>query len=275
MSPGQQTMGFIVNTCIEVYKRLKRRFTPQLRHSQYAYKETLEAYIHPRVRWLDAGCGHGIFPDLMKERGGSLVARSGFVVGMDCDCPSLWANRVVHSLVAGDLSAMPFRDSSFDLVSANMVVEHLSETDSFGQALYRVLKPGGVFIFHTPNYLHYQTVLSSLMPQRHKNKLIKWLEGRDENDVFPTRYRWNTAKAIHKLAERNGFAVKELKLVNSNPETFRLGPVVLLEFFLIWLTEWPPLRALRSNLVVVLEKRAAAVAPPLKRADVQAGRPSA
>lgn len=264
-------MGFIVDTTNKLYRGLKRILTPGLRHSQYVYQETLEQYVHPRVRWLDAGCGHGVFPSWMKERGNSLVARSAFVVGLDCDCPSLWENRVVHSLVAGDLSVLPFRESSFDLVSANMVVEHLSETDGVGQALYRVLKPGGVFIFHTPNYLHYQTILASLIPQRLKYQLIQWIEGRDEKDAFPTHYRLNTAAAIQKMAQRNGFVVKEFKSVNSTPETFRLGPVVLLELFLIWVTEARAFQAWRSNLVVVLEKAQPAAPPLLETAGVKAG----
>jgi SAM-dependent methyltransferase len=259
-------MGFISDTTDALYRKWKHRLVPGLRHSQYAYKDALEEHLHPRTCWLDAGCGHGVFPSWMKERGESLVARCDFVVGMDCDCPSLWENRVVNALVAGDLGDLPFQAGSFDVVSANMVVEHLSEPDRVGQALHRVLKPGGVFIFHTPNYLHYQTVLASLIPQGLKYKLIEFLEGRAEKDAFPTFYRLNTVKAVRALANRQGFTVRDLRMVNSTPETFRLGPVaLLLEMLLIRLTEWRPLRAFRSNLVVVLEKRPGTTA-------VQAGR---
>jgi ubiquinone/menaquinone biosynthesis C-methylase UbiE len=259
-------VGTLVNSTIAVYRRLQRLLVPHLRHSQYVYEEALDAHVHAGLRWLDAGCGHGIFPSWKRDRGQSLVARAGFVVGMDCDCPSLWENRIVHSLVAGDLGKLPFPDSSFDMVSANMVVEHLSETDTVGQAVFQTLKPGGVFIFHTPNYLNYQTILASMIPQRLKYRLIHWLEQREEKDAFPTHYRLNTPGTIRRAAERNGFVVKELRLVNSTPELFRLGPVVLLELLLIWVTEWRIFRSFRSNIVVVLERPAGASAKPLRPA---------
>jgi SAM-dependent methyltransferase len=266
-------MAFISNTTNAFYRNWKDRLVPGLRHSQYAYKDVLEAHLHPRTRWLDAGCGHGVFPSWMKERGQSLVERCDFVVGLDCDCPSLWENQIVDALVAGDLSDLPFQADSFDVVSANMVVEHLSEPDRVGQALYRVLKPGGVFIFHTPNYLNYQTVLASLIPQRLKYKLIEFMEGRAEKDAFPTFYRLNTDRAVRQMAERQGFTVREVRRISSTPETFRFGPaVLLLEMLLIRVTDWRPFRAFRSNLVAVLEKPVKREQPRRETAAVQAGR---
>src|ERR1044071_4876903 len=120
-------MGSIKEGSHALYRKLKQRLVPQLRHSQYVYKDKLESYINPGVRWLDAGCGHGVFPDWMDERGASLVARSAVTVGIDCDCPSLWENRIVHHRVVGNLESLPFHDGAFDRVTANMVVEHLSD----------------------------------------------------------------------------------------------------------------------------------------------------
>ena len=253
-------MGSINKASHSLYRSLKPLLTPQLKHSQYVYKEKLESYTKPGVRWLDAGCGHGVFPDWMKERGASLVARSAVTVGIDCDCPSLWENRVVHHRVAGNLEDLPFPDDSFDLVTANMVVEHISNPERTGLSVNRVLKPGGLFIFHTPNYWNYQTILASLIPQGLKYKLIRFLENREEKDAFPTHYRVNSVRAIRRVAKRTGFAVRELDLVSCTPETFALGPVVILELLLIWIAEFRLFRQWRSNLVVVFEK----VASPRK-----------
>lgn len=247
-------MGSINKASLAVYRKLKQLLTPQLKHSQYVYKEKLDSYTKTGVRWLDAGCGHGIFPPWMKERGASLVARSAVTVGIDCDSPSLWENRIVHHRVAGNLEALPFPAGTFDLVTANMVVEHLEDPERVGLSVNRVLKPGGLFIFHTPNYLNYQTILASLIPQGLKNKLILFIEKREEKDVFPTHYRLNTEATIRRVANRTGFAVRDLDLVSSVPELFELGPVLILELLLIWIAEFRLFRHWRSSLVVVLEK---------------------
>src|SRR3981189_1555808 len=134
-------MGSIKKASFALYCRLHSLLTPQLRSSQYAYKSKLETYLRPGAKWLDAGCGHGIFPRWMKERGGSLVARSAVTVGIDCYCPNLRENGIVHHRVSGNLEDLPFPDSSFDFVTANMVVEHLENPEQVGRAVNRILKP--------------------------------------------------------------------------------------------------------------------------------------
>lgn len=239
---------------LSLYRKMHRVLTPQLKPSQYRYKDKLDHYLQQGTRWLDAGCGHGVFPRWMKERGDSLVARSSVTVGVDCYCPNLQQNRVVHHRVAGNLEELPFSNASFDVATANMVVEHLANPERVGRSVNRVLSPGGLFIFHTPNYWHYQTVLAGLFPQRVKETLIRLIEGRKEADVFPTHYRLNTPAMVQRLAVRTGFAVRDLDFVNSLPETLNFGPLWVIELLVIWILEFRPFRLLRSNLVVVLEK---------------------
>jgi hypothetical protein len=72
----------------------------------------------------------------------------------------------------------------------------------------------------------------------------------------------NTADAIHRMADRTGFEVQEIELVNSVPETFALGPLaVLVEMLIIWVLEFRLFSRWRSNLVVVLKKTEPALAP--------------
>jgi SAM-dependent methyltransferase len=44
---------------------------------------------------------------------------------------------------------LPFAAGSFDLVSANMVLEHLPAPEQVFQEIARVLAPGGKFVFLT------------------------------------------------------------------------------------------------------------------------------
>ncbi len=48
-------------------------------------------------------------------------------------------------------SKAPFEDNFFDIITSNMVWEHLSDVDNYIDELYRILKPGGRLIVATNN----------------------------------------------------------------------------------------------------------------------------
>jgi ubiquinone/menaquinone biosynthesis C-methylase UbiE len=135
-----------------------------------------------------------------------------------------------------------------------MVVEHIENPTPALVEVFRILKPNGIFIFHTTNLLNYQTFLTFLISDLVKNKLIEFLEGRKEEDIFPTYYRMNSLKKIKKLAQMSGFNVPEFKLINSPPKTIMLGPVVIIELLLIRVINLKLFRNFRSNIITVFQK---------------------
>src|SRR2546428_10573843 len=102
------------------------------------------------------GCGHSTLPDWISPQD-AVVGRPQRVVGIDYGWPSLKQHRQITELVAGDASCLPFRNSVFNRVSANMVVEHMADPVRSLQEINRVLRPGGLFIYHTPNIRFYMT----------------------------------------------------------------------------------------------------------------------
>src|SRR5438045_2693854 len=82
-------------------------------------------------------------------------------------------------------------DATFDIVSANMVVEHLSDPGHTLAEIHRVLKPGGRFVFHTPSRFHWPLWLSARVPEAIRLPLVRFLENRRSEDVFPTHYQMN------------------------------------------------------------------------------------
>jgi 2-polyprenyl-3-methyl-5-hydroxy-6-metoxy-1,4-benzoquinol methylase len=46
----------------------------------------------------------------------------------------------------------PFNDNSFDFVYSKSVLEHVTNTDNFVKEALRVLKPGGIAVFLTPDW---------------------------------------------------------------------------------------------------------------------------
>ncbi len=61
----------------------------------------------------------------------------------------------------------PFRDSSFDRITAIHVIEHLSNVIGTMEEFHRLLKPGGTLRIETPHYTDY----SSFCDPTHKNHL--------------------------------------------------------------------------------------------------------
>lgn len=86
-------------------------------------------------------------------------ARLGFrVTGIDPSGPSIEAARAHASQAGLDISyqvgmgeALPFADSSFDLVYCCDVLEHVADLDRVIAESARVLKPGGVYCYDTIN----------------------------------------------------------------------------------------------------------------------------
>ncbi len=240
-----------------IYAKIERRITPGLRYSQYFYEDALRDSIRESSSWLDLGCGHRVLPVWREKEEQSLVRTAGFVVALDCDWPSLLKHRSIQNRVCGDISHLPFRDNTFDVVSANMVVEHLEKPEVQFREIHRVLKPGGIFIFHTPNASGYTTVAARMVPEFAKVGLIRVLDGRPARDVFKTHYRANTESQIRRVAQKSGLDVVKIRFIASSAKFAVIVPLAFLELFWIRLLLTDTFRRLRTNLIVLLQKPSA------------------
>lgn len=167
---------------------------PGLEYSQHRYEEHLKRWIPDEVHWLDVGCGRRLLPSWRAEGERLLRARTRLLVGIDLDLDSLKDNVTADVRIFSPVSALPFREASFDIVTANMVVEHLEDPGASFAEVARVLKPGGLFLFHTPNAQAFPTALARMVPDAVKAPLARVLDGRKSIDVFQTWYRCNTAE---------------------------------------------------------------------------------
>lgn len=240
------------------YWKIEQVIAPGLRSSQYAYYETIQRFTKDHPAWLDLGCGHHVFGYWMDREQLDVVRESSLVIGMDYDAPSLRKHKAITRLLSGEITRLPFRDATFDLVSANMVVEHLADPGASLAEIRRILKPGGAFVFHTPNYLSFWVFFSSLLPDFLKVRLAAVLERRSAADVFPTRYRMNTPRAVRLHATQGGLDVQELQFLCTSAGTGGLGPLAIFELLFIRLLRLPSLRRFRTNLIGVLRKPPAA-----------------
>lgn len=163
---------------------------------------------------LDIGCGNGIgrSVDLQRE----IKARASEFWGLEPDesvkAPAGLFFNYQHALM--ETANLP--ENYFDIVYSSMVMEHVEFPEPFLTAVARCLKPGGVYLFLTPNE-------ASLVPKITKwcrvlkldelaLRTIKRSEAIDEYH-YPVQFRFNSPRVIDSFAQQMGFEKPEYAFI--------------------------------------------------------------
>ena len=193
-------------------------YYPAYGGEEAAFREHLDAAITGSIIVLDAGCGSGALHQH------DLHGSGRFVVGVDVD-EAVARNTRVTCAVRATLDALPLRSESVDVVLSHYVLEHLANPRQVFGEVARVLRPGGRFVFLTPNAFHYVTLISRLTPTW-LHRFVKSGHGLTADDVFPTYYRANTRRTIERLASDAGLQVASVDLVESSPNYLEFSRVL-------------------------------------------------
>jgi 2-polyprenyl-6-hydroxyphenyl methylase/3-demethylubiquinone-9 3-methyltransferase len=108
---------------------------------------TPEASTAPPLKILDVGCGAGFLARSLKSAGYDVHA-------LDYSLESLRVSRGEDARVGhvrGDALRLPCHDQSFDAVTCMDFLEHVEDPATVVREAARVLKPAGLFFFHTFN----------------------------------------------------------------------------------------------------------------------------
>jgi SAM-dependent methyltransferase len=243
-------------TLMRGYHGLARAVAPGLRHSQSLYEDELRRRAPCTSMWLDLGCGRSLLPPWRSDAERDLVAACGQLVGVDVDYDAIVDNHSLSLKCLASATTLPFADGSFNLVTANMVVEHLDDPATQFREIARILKPDGVFILHTPNALGYPTRLARLLPGPVRTRLAYYLDGRAEEDVYPTFYRANSGKALESLARESALTIRELRYIVTTPVFALVLPIALFELLWLRVLMTPRFARFRTNIIAVLQKGA-------------------
>ncbi len=196
---------------------LIERYYPPATHPYERLKNELQGRLRPDATVLEIGCGRSA-PVLstMKGQAGRLIGID--VVEFTAEDPAL-------ELWRGDVTAMTqIADGSVDLAFSRSVMEHIEDVDRAYAEISRVLAPGGTYVFLTPNFWDYASLISWVVPNALHGRIVRATEGREEEDVFPTHYRSNTGRAIRRLSSGAGLSVQSLQHLGQYPSYFRFSP---------------------------------------------------
>jgi SAM-dependent methyltransferase len=142
---------------------------------------------------LDAGCGTGVMLTwLERYAGGGVVAG----VDLSADALGFCRSRGLHDVAQASVTALPFSDSAFDLVTSFDVLVQLpgeGSDESAMREMFRVLRPGGVAFVRAAAY--------------------EWMRsGHDE--ALNTQRRYTLGQLVERMT-RAGFRVRRATYANS------------------------------------------------------------
>jgi SAM-dependent methyltransferase len=158
---------------------------------------------------LDVGSGVGTFVLACRRRGLHAFGIEPDRIGQAGSITSIQIakRRMENAAFAVALGEqLPFRDESFDLVTMNQVIEHVSDQAVVLREAARVLKPGGAIYVACPNYLrfyepHYKIFWLPLLP-KFLGRL--YLRARGRNPVLLNQIIYTTNARLRRLTGNLG-----------------------------------------------------------------------
>ena len=145
---------------------------------------------------LDVGCGTGLNLIYLKHY--------GTVIGLDFSKEALdfCKLRAAENLIQADAEKVPFKDDTFDLITALDLLEHLDDGDVLKE-FHRVLKPNAYLVVSVPAF-----------------KFL-WCK---HDEVLHHKRRYNKDQ-LGGILEQNGFLIKKITYWNS----FLFLPIVMMK----------------------------------------------
>ena len=155
---------------------------------------------HLSKKVLDVGCGGGLLSNFLAQKGfdvtGVDLSEESLKVARDFD-----TTNAVDYLTA-DAYSLPFDANSFDVVCAMDFLEHVDEPARVIAEVARVLRPNGLFFFHTFS----KNPIAGLI-------VIQGVEWFVKNTP-PHMHLYNLfirPKVLRQMCEKQGLQVKELR----------------------------------------------------------------
>jgi SAM-dependent methyltransferase len=148
---------------------------------------------------LDIGCGPGLLPALFAQRGCKSF-------GVDLDF-RLLAARLLPALAQADAFKLPFRDGTFDMVTATNLLFLLDDPLQALQEWKRLLVPGGALCLLNPSENLSLAAATHLADERNldgaaRDSLLDWARNAEAH------FRWMESET-QELLGRAGFRMDE------------------------------------------------------------------
>ena len=229
-------------------EKLLRKYYGNCAHPYRLYENRVDSLLKSGATLMDAGCGRTV--PVLKN----FLGRAGRLIGVELvEFTDVPAGIETYN---ADLAKLPLPDASVDLIMSRSVFEHLTDPESVYREFSRVLRPGGAVVFLTANMWDYGTLVARLVPNRFHAGIVKHVEGRAEEDTFPTAYKTNTPGDVERLATSAGLQVESFVYLSQYPNYLMFNGVLFFigMCFEKLISRFESLRFLRGWIMVTLRK---------------------
>ena len=197
--------------------KVLEKYLIKLWHEAANYNnQTLTAIIDPakKARILDIGPFRG---DLILKRVKNIREAEIYAVDNDPEaiksCKKLGIRVKQYNVEKG----LPYKSNQFDIVSANQIIEHLTNIDLFVKEIHRVLKPNCYAVLSTENLSSWHNLIAMLLGWQAFSQQISTLKNIGnplkfsqeqiiENDRHQTIF---TLFGLKSLFELHGFIIEK------------------------------------------------------------------
>lgn len=168
---------------------------------------------------LEVGCGTGHVLEGLRKR------CRGVVVGMDADLGLLRLARGQYEglrIFAGDAQrGLALREGCVEVALSSDVIEHLPDPAAHVREVWRVLRPGGIYVVKTPNgwvdTIYWMAKRTLEKRREGKGLRTAWRGAREALRAPGSHCSPQTAGSLLRLMRWNGFRL--VKMVKQPPST--------------------------------------------------------
>jgi 2-polyprenyl-6-hydroxyphenyl methylase/3-demethylubiquinone-9 3-methyltransferase len=149
---------------------------------------------------LDVGCGGGFLTNYLAELGHRVTGLDEAADSLAVAAQHDHAGAVTYD--RGDALKLPYADASFDVVCAMDFLEHVEDPERAVSEAARVLKPSGLFFFHTfnRNFLSWLIVI----------KGVEWFVKNTPADMH-VLHLFLKPEEVAAMCERQNLKTKEVR----------------------------------------------------------------
>lgn len=170
--------------------------TTRVRHSIYSrrFRHPLHFFENRNsIDLLDIGCGDGWMLDLYQTAGKGRIKTFGVDFNNEiCEV----ARSYGHTIYCGRFEDLDVKQK-FDIINMSHVIEHVSSPFDVAQGVFKLLRPGGIFVIESPN----------------TDTWDSHAYGRSNWGALHIPRHWNlfNPSTIRQLAEASGFELREVR----------------------------------------------------------------
>lgn len=187
-------------------------------------------------RILDVGCGAGIGRDVQLQWVIKNAAEE--LWGIEPDSEVTVANDLFDHFQYALMETAELPADHFDIAYSSMVMEHVADPGAFLAAVHRCLKPGGVYLFVTPNAQSFVPWATKVLHAARLDEfMLRLIRGRKEVEEYhyPVQFRCNLPKQLSRYAEATDFLPPEYAyLEGRGVHGYLRGALAPLRHLLTW-----------------------------------------